>query len=426
MAEDPRFLLHFKTLDKFKEKLADGTVSEQRHLVFIKDAQLVWCRGKYYADGYKSDNFTSYYNSWKISKSTTDTVEITLEGNQWNANTRTWVALSKALNIPVSDDTHAGIITGAEHVLLNTTLPDRCTTIENNLSAEITRAKAAEKANADAISAEATARANAISGLDADKSDSSDHVTVRVVETDGKISSVVVTESDIASATTLSAVKSKLDGIESGANNYSHPTYTSYTSGLYKITTNNLGHVTAATTVSKSDITGLGIPGSDTNTTYSFATGDGNGQIKITDSNGNSTNVSVKGLASGAYANAYSLPIAKSDTLGGIKVGTNLSINTSTGVLSATDTKYTAGTGITINGDNVISCTVDAGDSLPEILKTLAEHLSYGNGTFYLNGDWYPDNLQCNDIYTTGNVDTNGNISAKGNITAPHFYKGNP
>lgn len=36
------------------------------------------------------------------------------------------------------------------------------------------------------------------------------------------------------------------------------------TSGLYKITTNSEGHVIAATAVEKSDITGLGIPGSDT------------------------------------------------------------------------------------------------------------------------------------------------------------------
>lgn len=42
-----------------------------------------------------------------------------------------------------------------------------------------------------------------------------------------------------------------------------------FDSGLYKITTNDQGHVTAATAVTKADITALGIPGSDTNTTYS-------------------------------------------------------------------------------------------------------------------------------------------------------------
>lgn len=39
-----------------------------------------------------------------------------------------------------------------------------------------------------------------------------------------------------------------------------------FTSGLYKITTNSHGHVTAATAVTKTDITNLGIPASDTNT----------------------------------------------------------------------------------------------------------------------------------------------------------------
>lgn len=38
-----------------------------------------------------------------------------------------------------------------------------------------------------------------------------------------------------------------------------------FASGLYKITTNSAGHVTAATAVTKTDITNLGIPGSDSN-----------------------------------------------------------------------------------------------------------------------------------------------------------------
>ena len=52
---------------------------------------------------------------------------------------------------------------------------------------------------------------------------------------------------------------------------YTHPTHTAYTSGLYKVTVDASGHVTAATAVTKSDITALGIP--STNTTYSVMTG---------------------------------------------------------------------------------------------------------------------------------------------------------
>lgn len=49
---------------------------------------------------------------------------------------------------------------------------------------------------------------------------------------------------------------------------YDHATAkgSAFASGLYKITTNAQGHVTAATAVQKSDITALGIPAQDTNT----------------------------------------------------------------------------------------------------------------------------------------------------------------
>ena len=58
--------------------------------------------------------------------------------------------------------------------------------------------------------------------------------------------------------------KTKLNGIEAGANKYIHPSHTAYTSGLYKVTVDASGHVTAATAVVKSDITALGIPSENT------------------------------------------------------------------------------------------------------------------------------------------------------------------
>ena len=90
------------------------------------------------------------------------------------------------------------------------------------------------------------------------------------------------------------ADKKKLDGIASGANAYTHPSATAYASGLYKITTNNLGHVTAATAVTKSDITALGIPGQDTNTTYNDATQSAHGLMSVADKK------KLDGIASGA------------------------------------------------------------------------------------------------------------------------------
>lgn len=86
----------------------------------------------------------------------------------------------------------------------------------------------------------------------------------------------------------------KLAGISAGANKveasgtngaiavdgsdvtvYVHPTETAYEAGLYKVTVNNLGHVTAATPVAKADITALGIPAQDTTYELATATADG-------------------------------------------------------------------------------------------------------------------------------------------------------
>lgn len=96
-------------------------------------------------------------------------------------------------------------------------------------------------------------------------------------------------------------------------------------------------NTTYTLTKSGSTITLTGSDGStqsvsDSNTTYSAATQSANGLMSSTDK------TKLDGIATGA--NNYSLPTASSSTLGGVKVGTNLSI--SNGVLSATDTKYNA------------------------------------------------------------------------------------
>lgn len=69
-----------------------------------------------------------------------------------------------------------------------------------------------------------------------------------------------------------------------GATAYTHATAkgSAFSSGLYKITTNDQGHVTAATAVTKSDITGLGIPGEETSVSFSQTSTSGNEIGKIT------------------------------------------------------------------------------------------------------------------------------------------------
>lgn len=92
-----------------------------------------------------------------------------------------------------------------------------------------------------------------------------------------------------------SAEKTKLSGIAEGANKYTHPTYTAQKSGLYKVTVDATGHVSAATAVAKADITGLGIPAQDT--TYADATTSTHGLMSAADK------TKLDGVATGAQAN---------------------------------------------------------------------------------------------------------------------------
>ena len=79
-----------------------------------------------------------------------------------------------------------------------------------------------------------------------------------------------------------------------------------FTSGLYKITTNAQGHVTAATAVAKSDITGLGIPAQDT--TYSAATTSTAGLMSAADKS------KLDGIATGANKTTVDSTLSSTST----------------------------------------------------------------------------------------------------------------
>lgn len=120
---------------------------------------------------------------------------------------------------------------------------------------------------------------------------------------------VEVDFNDIASASSVAAaLNKKVDktititgtgGLSGGGNlaesrTISHAVPTgaaAKTSGLYKIATDKFGHVTSTAAVTKTDITTLGIPATDTNTTYTFQ-GASNG-FKVTPSNGETQTVIV-------------------------------------------------------------------------------------------------------------------------------------
>ena len=90
------------------------------------------------------------------------------------------------------------------------------------------------------------------------------NVTITPDATNDKIT-IAATDTTYSAATSSAAGlmsandKSKLDGIATGANKYTHPTYTSKTSGLYKVTVDGTGHVSATAAVTSSDIANLGV-----------------------------------------------------------------------------------------------------------------------------------------------------------------------
>lgn len=449
-AEDPRFLLHFKTLAKFNEKLADGTVSADKHLVFIKDAKQVWFKGTYYADNIKMDGITDFYNGWSITQSSATTLTITLTGKRWNASTRAWEVISKPLsvnsatqsiaglmsaadkvkldglninnvsNISFSSDTAkvtatiskdngnaadtsttvslpvasstsagsmsatdkieldristanfalgavtpaastvgiaaskttissgasaannitlpaatqsvAGVMTAADKVKLDVTLPNLIDSNKTNIDnytvngfkistnpvldgADIKITGYTKPSTTGALAAadsvngalgklekklddEVTNRTNAVSNLtntvNSNKS-TIDNYTINgaKISTNPKIT---VTVGGSGNAVTTASFSGTVLTLTKGAtyDNYSHPAGSgaSKSTGLYKFSTDSTSHISGVTAVTKSDITALGIPSSDTNTTYTFASGTGN--FTVTPSGGSKQTVSI-------------------------------------------------------------------------------------------------------------------------------------
>lgn len=92
---------------------------------------------------------------------------------------------------------------------------------------------------------------------------------------------------------TPAQIRSMLN-VADGANKYTHPSYTARGAGFYKVTVDGTGHVSNVTAVTKADITGLGIPGSDTVYTHPGYTARNAGLYKITvDGTGHVSNVTA-------------------------------------------------------------------------------------------------------------------------------------
>lgn len=148
---------------------------------------------------------------------------------------------------------------------------------------------------------------------------------------------------------------------------YNHPAggAPSKTSGFYKFSTDSTSHIASVTAVTKADITALGIPGANTNTTYTFA--DGTGGFTVTPSGGNAQTVSIgKPATAGAADTAAKWATTRTITVSGGVTG-SVSLDGSTNVTLATtlanlsSNKVTAMTGYSKPSD---TAAIASGDSL--------------------------------------------------------------
>ena len=162
--------------------------------------------------------------------------------------------------------------------------------------------------------------------------DGTGHVSAATAVTKSDITALGIPESDTTySAATTSAEglmsaadKTKLDGVTAGANKYTHPRYTARASGLYKVTVDSTGHVSAAAAVDKSDITALGVPAQDTTYTHPSYTARASGLYKVTvDSTGH---VSAATAVTKSDITALGIPIGEDHEITFSNLATGITI----------------------------------------------------------------------------------------------------
>lgn len=227
-AEDPRFLLHFKTLAKFNEKLADGTVSADKHLVFIKDAKQVWFKGTYYADNVKMDGITDFYNGWSITQSSATTLTITLTGKRWNANTRAWEAISKPLSVNSVTQSVAGLMSAADKVKLDGLNINNVSNI--SFSSDAAKVTATiSKDNGNAADTSTTVNLPVASSTSAGSMSATDKIELdRISTANFALEAVTPTASTVG----IAASKTTISSGASAANNITLPAATQSVAGV--------------------------------------------------------------------------------------------------------------------------------------------------------------------------------------------------
>lgn len=245
--------------------------------------------------------------------------------------------IAKSQTIPAATQSAAGVMTATDKQNLDVNIPNRITNLDNRVTTEVNRIEELIESSSSEITndlnVEIQARKDGDNQLQTNINNLQSTMNTELAKKVGK-----VTVAGSGNAVTTASISGDTLTLTKGAtyNNYVHPAGSapSKASGFYKFSTDSTSHVASVTAVTKADITALGIPAQNTNTTYTFANGSA-GNFTVTPSGGSAQTVSV-----GKPANA-----GNADTVGGIspsafvkKAGDtmtgNLNFDNNTGIIT--------------------------------------------------------------------------------------------
>lgn len=335
--------------------------------------------------------------------------------------------ITKSQTIPAATQSAAGVMTATDKQNLDVNIPNRITNLDNRVTTEVDRLEELIESSSSEITndlnVEIQARKDGDNQLQTNINNLQSTMNTELAKKVGK-----VTVAGSGNAVTTASISGDTLTLTKGAtyNNYVHPAGSapSKASGFYKFSTDSTSHVASVTAVTKADITALGIPAQNTNTTYTFANGS-TGNFTVTPSGGSAQTVSV-----GKPANA-----GNADTVGGIspsafvkKAGDTMTGNLTVGNTNSyccvlrTDGVFTIKATPTVGDWNRGYEFVNANDTV------LAKFGAYGSGqnfdycyigtSYDGNNTWQRWNSSGSVITTplraVGNVTSSGKVSAAG------------
>lgn len=297
--------------------------------------------------------------------------------------------ITKSQTIPAATQSAAGVMTASDKQNLDVNIPNRITNLDNRVTTEVNRLEELIENSSSEITndlnVEIQARKDGDAQLQTNINNLQSTMNTELAKKVGK-----VTVAGSGNAVTTASISGDTLTLTKGAtyNNYVHPAGSapSKASGFYKFSTDSTSHVASVTAVTKADITALGIPAQNTNTTYTFANGSA-GNFTVTPSGGSAQTVSV-----GKPANA-----GNADTVGGISPSAFVKKagDTMTGVLSINQTS--SGQPLTLRGTNTTG--------LIQFVNNEVETAEVGY-TNSLGAYLYNDKLSTHPCISLGRVDS--------------------